>query len=63
MPICDFWMQVRPNHIPPFDRREAQVTLGTPGIAWVYFAYQIYRRVQRPLFAPEQRVRDWALWR
>lgn len=60
MPIIDFWMQVRPGHVPPFDQRELQVTLGTLGLAWIYFAYQVYRRVQKRLLVSEARARSWA---
>jgi hypothetical protein len=53
MPVFDFLMQVRPGHVPPFDQREVQVTLGTLGVAWIYFAYQLYRRVQLRLVSQQ----------
>jgi hypothetical protein len=48
MPIFDFVMGVRPGRVPPISGRELQITLGTLGIPWLYFLYQLVKVEKLP---------------
>ncbi len=48
MPIFDFVMGVRPGNVPPISRRELEITLGTLGVPWLYFLYQLLKVEKLP---------------
>lgn len=48
MPIFDFVMGVRPGNVPPIAGRELEITLGTLGVPWLYFLYQLLKVEKLP---------------